>query len=301
MSTNIAETGRRAYDRLMERLTDALSTYRAGMGRVRREAGAYKDEQRYIEQHGAALASTARREVEAAEQEFSDTVLREVVPALRAEIVGHLTAQPDKELMQTLGYYHQFGIAMTKDEAKALSYDCAGNYLALRSLAAVAGKSGVNVGFTDVAEYIKTADRLQRLAQLPLMVCPQDYIHEALEVYPDVPLRRSDGTAYGSARRPDSISLLMSNTAAADAIKELDEVVDKLDATTVPEIREYEPIKTDDGTEISPAQQRAEDKDTAARQVTAEDTTAQEDLIAEARERAEADRKAAEDLKRYYL
>ena len=301
MSTKIAETGRRTYDRLMERLTDALGTYRAGMDRVRRESQAYKNENEYVTQHGGALASTARREVEAAEQEFANIILTEVVPALRTGIVDRLTAKPDAELMQVLGYYHQYGIKMTPDEARLLAYDAAGNYLALRALAAVAKPSGVSVTFPNEAEYIKTADRLERLAQLPLMIAPSDYLHEAMEVYPGVPLRRQDGTVYGSAGRPDSVSLLMSTTAVSDAISTLEEVADKLDAVTVPEISEYQAIETDDGTEISPAQQQAEAKAIAARQVTAEGTTAQEDLIAEARERAEADRKATEDLKRYYL
>lgn len=296
----ISENGRRAYDKLMEQLKDTMGTYRAGMSRVKAAAGAYKNEQQYIEQHGAALASTARKEIEEAEREFSDTLMNEIVSELRTEVVAHLTAKPDKELMQTLSFYREFGITMTKDEAKALAYDCSGNYLALRALAAVADKSGVKVSFPNVAEYIKTADRLERLAQLPLMVCPSDYLHEGVELYPDKPLRRGDGSVYGSAGRPDSVTLLGANAAFDSAVKELERVGEALDTATVPEIGEYQPVQNDDGTEISAAQQQSEDKARAAQQVQTGNTTAEQLGQIVTAGQKEADRRAAAGREYYF-
>ena len=176
-------------------IVGALSSYRSGMERIRSSAAAYKDEDTYINEHSAALVSDTRRKIDAAEKSFCDVISGEVVPALRAELVDHMTQQPDNAFMQTLTYYQQFNVKLSRDEVKALAYDAAGNSLALRCLSSIAEKSGIKVSFPTTAEYSGIIDRLEKMAQPPLMYCPNEFLHEGVEVMGNKPLRRADGRA----------------------------------------------------------------------------------------------------------
>ena len=296
----IFEDARREYDGMKDSITGALSSYRSGMERIRSGAAAYKDEDTYISEHRAALVSDTRRKIDAAEKSFCDVISGEVVPALRAELVDHMTQQPDKGFMQTLTYYQQFGVKLDAAEVKALAYDAAGNSLALRCLSSIAEKSGIKVSFPTTAEYSGIIDRLEKMAQPPLMYCPNEFLHEGVEVMGNKPLRRADGTKYGEAGPVDSLYLIMTTQSVESAMKAADEAGDTWSAAVVPEISEYEVLRTEDGEEVSRETQRATDKLTAAQQGKAEDTTTQQ-ITAEATEAQAQAAKAYEDFKKYYL
>lgn len=281
-------------------IAGALSSYRSGMERIRSGAAAYKDEDTYISEHRAALVSDTRRKIDAAEKSFCDVINGEVVPALRAELVDHMTQQPDKGCMQTLTYYQQFGVKLDAAEVKALAYDAAGNSLALRCLSSIAEKSGIKVSFPTTAEYSGIIDRLERMAQPPLMFCPPDFLHEGIEVFPDRPLRRADGSIYGNAGRPDSVYLLMQQQSMEATMKAADEAGETWSKAVVPEISEYDVIKTEDGEEVSRETQRATDKLTAAQQVNAEDTTTQQIAATVTAEQKEAEDRAARGRAYYF-
>lgn len=281
-------------------IVGALSYYRQGMERIRSSAAAYKDEDAYIRDNGAALAADTRQKITESEKGFSDFILNVTVPALREALVDRLTAQPDKAFMQTLQYYQQFNVKLSRDEVKALAYDAAGNSLALRCLSSIAEKSGINVSFPTVKEYSGIIDRLEKMAQPPLMYCPAEYLHEAVQVYPDRPLRRADGTQYGTAGRPDSVYLLMRQQEIEATMKAVVEAGDTWSAAVVPEIGEYQTYKDDDGNEVTPAQQRAEDKLTAAQQVTADSNEAQQIADAVTSEQKEAEARAARGRAYYF-
>lgn len=83
-------------------------------------------------------------------------------------------------------------------------------------------------------------------------------------------------------------------------MKAADEAGDTWSAAVVPEISEYEVLRTEDGEEVSRETQRATDKLTAAQQVNAEDTTTQQ-IAAEVTEAQAQAAKAYEDFKKYYL
>lgn len=290
-----------AWGTFKEREQEALSSYRSEMGKAKAAASAYKDEQSYVKEHQEQLARDARAEIAAAEKEFCSTIHDEVVPALRAELAEYLTAKPDRDFMDTMGFYNTFNIAMDEAEVRALSYDTAGNYMQLRALAAVAEKSGISVRFPSVAEYGKVIDRLERMAQQPMMFAPSEYLHEAIEVLPDKPLRRADGTQYGTTGRPDSVYLLMQQQSTESIMKAVAEAGDTWSAAVVPEISEYRPYKNEDtGEEVTSAEQRAQDKLTAAQQV--ETDTREAEKIAAA-VTAEQVRAAASysDFEKYYL
>lgn len=260
-----------AWDSFKEKEGEVLSYYKSELGKVKNAASAYKDEQSYIRQHQEQLVSTARQEIAAAEKAFCDTIHNEVVPALRAELAGYLTAKPDKDFMDTMVYYNTFGIKVDEAEVRALSYDTEGNYMQLRTLAAVAQKSGISVKFPSVAEYGKVIDRLERMAQPPLMYCPFDYLTEGVAILPDTPLRRADGSVYGTNGRPTSTGLIVSTQGMENTMKAVAEAGDTWSAAVVPEIGAYTDEKDEDGEVVSTAaEQRAMDKLTAAQQIKAD-------------------------------
>ena len=296
----IFERAAGAWDKYKEREQEALSFYRQELEKVRQRATAYKNEAEYISENAEQLVSTARQEIAAAEKEFCDTIHNEVVPALRAELAAHITAQPKADFMRTLSYYQQFGVPVDEQEVKLLAYDCEGNFLALRALASVAQKSGVSVKFPPIKEYSGIIDRLERMAQPPLMYCPFDYLTEGVGVLPDTPLRRSDGSMYGTSGRPTSTGLIISTQGMEATMKAVVEAGDTWSAAVVPEISEYEVIEGEDGEKISREAQRAADKLGAAQQVTAEDTTGQQIAAAVTTEQKEADARAARGRAHYF-
>ena len=281
-------------------IAGALSSYRSGMERIRSGAAAYKDEDTYISEHRAALVSDTRRKIDAAEKSFCDYIQGVTVPALREALVERLTAQPDRAFMQTLQYYQQFGIRMDPQEVKVLAYDAAGNSLALRCLSSIAEKSGIKVSFPTTAEYSGIIDRLEKMAQPPLMYCPNEFLHEGVEVMGNKPLRRADGTKYGEAGPVDSLYLIMTTQSVESAMKAADEAGDTWSAAVVPEISEYEVLRTEDGEEVSRETQRATDKLTAAQQVNAEDTTTQQIAATVTAEQKEAEDRAARGRAYYF-
>ena len=238
--------------------------------------------------------------IHAAEKSFCDVIIGEVVPALRAELVDHMTQQPDNALMQTLTYYQQFNVKLSRDEVKALAYDAAGNSLALRCLSSIADKSGIKVSFPTTAEYSGIIDRLEKMAQPPLMYCPNEFLHEGVEVMGNKPLRRADGTKYGEAGPVDSLYLIMTTQSVESAMKAADEAGDTWSAAVVPEISEYDVIKTEDGEEVSREAQWAADKLGAAQQVTAGDNSAQQIAAAVTDEQREAEARAARGRAYYF-
>ncbi|WP_294473092.1 hypothetical protein [uncultured Intestinimonas sp.] len=297
------ESVRREYDKLKQGAIDDLSAYRSGMERVRSEASKYKDEKAYIDEHSGDLKYSTRKKIEESEKEFCDYIHGTIIPALRTALVDHMTAAPDRAFMQTLTYYNEFGIKLDSAEVKALSYDASGNSLALRCLASVAEKSGVSVRFPTVKEYSGIIDRLEKMAQPPLLFAgSMDYINEAAQVMPDMPLRRADGSIYGTAGRPSSTYLITQIQSVESIMKAVDNAGEKWAAQVVPEISEYKPYKDEDtGEEVTAAEQRAQDKLTAAQMIDAEDTaTAEDEARRMGAEMAEANRKANEGLQ-YYI
>lgn len=257
-----------AWDSFKEKEGTALSYYKSELGKVKAAASAYKDEQSYIRQHQEKLIKDARAQINEAEEMFCAVIHDEVVPALRAELAAHITAQPKADFMRTLSYYQQFGIPVDEQEVKLLAYDCEGNFLAVRALASVAQKSGISVKFPTIREYSGIIDRLEKMAKPPLMYCPFDYLTEGVDVLPDTPLRRADGSVYGTNGKPTSTGLIISTQGMEATMKAVAEAGDTWSAAVVPEIGAYTDEKDEDGEVVSTAaQQRAEDKLESAKQI----------------------------------
>ncbi len=289
------------YDNMKNDITGTLSAYKLGLERVKSSAKVYKDEDTYISEHSAALVSDTRRKIAEAEKGFCDYIRGVTVPALREALVDRLTAQPDKAFMQTLQYYQQFGIKLEPDEVKVLAYDAAGNNLGLRCLAAVADKSGIKVSFPPMSDLSGIIDRLERMAQPPLMFCPSEFLAEGVAILGNKPLRRADGTKYGETGPVDSPYLIMTTQNMESTMKAADEAGDTWSAATVPSISSYDVVRGENGEKISREAQRAADKLTAAQRVSIEDTSAAQQIAdAVTAEQKEADAKAAKGRAHYF-
>ena len=98
-----------------------------------------------------------------------------------------------------------------------------------------------------------------------------------------------------------SVYLIMRKQESESAMNTVSEAGTRWGVDFVPEITAFEPVKTDDGGEITPEQQRAEAVKDAAQRVGVRDTTAEQTAQRITQEQAEADRRAAEGLKHYLL
>ena len=191
-----------------------------------------------------------------------------------------------------------FDLSLSRAELAGYILGADGNYTALRALHVVAKRSGYRLTVPSADDYQGDIDRIERAVRVPVMYAPYDYQHEALEVLPDRPVFRADGSFYTTGR-PDSVFLTLRAQEFENSMKAVTEAGTRWSVDFVPEITAFEPVRTDDGGEITPEQQRAEAVKDAAQRVGVSDTTAEQTAQRITQEQAEADRKATEGLKHY--
>ena len=201
--------------------------------------------------------------------------------------------------MDTLRDVWDFNLSLSRAELSGYILGADGNYTALRALQAVAKRSGYRLTVPSADSYQGDIDRIERAVRVPVMYAPHDYLHEALEVLPDRPVFRADGSYYTTGR-PDSVYLIMRKQEFESAMNTVSEAGERWSVDFVPEITAFEPVKTDDGGEITPEQQRAEAVKDAVQRVGVSDTTAEQTAQRITQEQAEADRRAAEGRKFYF-
>jgi len=141
---------------------------------------------------------------------------------------------------------------------EALVGQSEGNYAALRMLQAVAKKSGFDVPAPQAEDFSNDLRQIGRAATVPLMWSPAEYLHEALEVLPDMPIFRSDGSIAGTSGRPTTTNLLLSRHTLDDVYKGLKDAGERWSGAFIPAVSELKDIKNEETQEtITPEQQRA--------------------------------------------
>ena len=275
-----------------------LSTYRRDLETAKREAAQYKDEAGELARRKNGLIATARSKVSEADKGLHDAVTMLYLPKLREALSDYVCKRADRSFMDTLRDVWDFNLSLSRAELSGYILGADGNYTALRALQAVAKRSGYRLTVPSADSYQGDIDRIGRAVRVPVMYAPHDYLHEALEVLPDRPVFRADGSYYTTGR-PDSVYLIMRKQEFESAMNAVTEAGTRWSMDFVPEITAFEPVKTDDGGEITPEQQRAEAVKDAAQRVSVDDTTAEQTAQRITQEQAEADRRAAEGLKHY--
>ena len=287
------------FARYQAAVSSALSVYRRDLEAAKRTAAQYKDEAGELARCKEGLIATARSKISEVDRALHDAVVMIYLPKLREALSDYVCKRADRGYMDSLRDVWDFNLSLSRAELAGYILGADGNYTALRALQAVAKRSGYRLTVPSADDYQKDIDRIERAVRVPLMYAPYDYQHEALEVLPDRPVFRADGSYYTTGR-PDSVYLIMRKQEFESAMNAVTEAGTRWSMDFVPEITAFEPVKTDDGGEITPEQQRAEAVKDAAQRVSVDDTTAEQLTQHVTQEQAEADRRAAEGRKFYF-
>ena len=287
------------FARYQAAVASALSAYRRDLEAAKRTAAQYKDEAGELSRRKAGLITTARSKIGEADKALHDAVTMIYLPKLREALSDYVCKRADRGYMDALRDVWDFDLSLSRAELIGYILGADNNYTALRALQAVAKRSGYRLTVPSADDYQGDIDRIERAVRVPLMYAPYDYQHEALDVLPDRPVFRADGSYYTTGR-PDSVYLVLRKQEFESAMNAVTEAGTRWSVDFVPEITAFEPVKTDDGGEITPEQQRAEAVKDAAQRVGVSDTTAEQTAQHVTQEQAEADRRAAEGRKFYF-
>lgn len=279
-------------------VASALSVYRRDLESAKRTAAQFKDEAGELSRRKEGLIAAARSKVSEADKTLHDAVTMIYLPKLREALSDYVCKRADRGYMDSLRDVWDFDLSLSRAELAGYILGADGNYTALRALHAVAKRSGYRLTVPSADDYQGDIDRIERAVRVPVMYAPHDYLHEALEVLSDRPVFRADGSYYTTGR-PDSVYLVLRKQEFESAMNAVTEAGTRWSVDFVPEITAFEPVKTEDGEEITPEQQRAEAVKDAAQRVGVSDTTAEQMAQRITQEQAEADRRAVEGLKHY--
>ena len=279
-------------------VASALSVYRRDLESAKRTAAQFKDEAGELSRRKEGLIAAARSKVSEADKALHDAVTMTYLPKLREALSDYVCKRADRGYMDSLRDAWDFDLSLSRTELAGYILGADNNYTALRALQAVAQRNGYRLTVPSADDYQGDIDRIERAVRVPVMYAPHDYLHEALEVLSDRPVFRADGSYYTTGR-PDSVYLVLRKQEFESAMNAVTEAGTRWSVDFVPEITAFEPVKTEDGEEITPEQQRAEAVKDAAQRVGVSDTTAEQTAQRITQEQAEADRRAAEGLKHY--
>lgn len=280
-------------------VSSALSVYRRDLEAAKRTAAQYKDEAGELSRRKEGLIAAARSKIGEADKALHDAVTMIYLPKLREALSDYVCRRADRGYMDALRDARDFDLSLSRAELAGYILGADNNYTALRALQAVAQRNGYRLTVPSADDYQGDIDRIERAVRVPVMYAPHDYLHEALDVLPDRPVFRADGSYYTTGR-PDSVYLVLRKQEFESAMNAVTEAGTRWSVDFVPEITAFEPVKTDDGGEITPEQQRAEAVKDAALRVGVSDTTAEQTAQRITQEQAEADRRAAEGRKFYF-
>ena len=280
-------------------VASALSVYRRDLESAKRTAAQFKDEAGELSRRKEGLIAAARSKVSEADKALHDAVTMIYLPKLREALSDYVCKRADRGYMDALRDARDFDLSLSRAELAGYILGADNNYTALRALQAVAQRNGYRLTVPSADDYQGDIDRIERAVRVPVMYAPHDYLHEALDVLPDRPVFRADGSYYTTGR-PDSVYLVLRKQEFESAMNAVTEAGTRWSVDFVPEITAFEPVKTDDGGEITPEQQRAEAVKDAALRVGVSDTTAEQTAQRITQEQAEADRRAAEGRKFYF-
>lgn len=158
-----------------------------------------------------------------------DKAMSEEVKKLASEIRNALydavTTSCPPLFAAALNSYVQSGVKMQETEIRAFARYGAGNYAALRSLQAVAGKSGFKVAIPTADEIERDIQRIERAAWLPTMYAPPGFHAEGKEILGERPYFRDDGSVRQRTGEADALYLHLMERRLNDLDTELETAV----------------------------------------------------------------------------
>lgn len=278
-----------------------LSGYERDLGFAKAESAKYKDEAGELSNRKSRLVSAARSEIRAADKALHDAVTGDYIPKLRKELSAYVCGRADRQYVEVLRDFMDFGLRLTRPELDALILQADGSYTGLKMLSAVAEKSRFKMTTPSVDSFMEEIGEIENAVRVPLLWAPRDHLGSAADVMEDRPIRRPDGTVGGSYGRPDATSLLMSSMGLNQICKTILETGNRWAASFVPEITAFAPMEDGDGQIVTPEQQHTEAVQEANAQAVVKDTSAEDWARERATKRADNDAKAAAAMEKYTL
>ena len=196
----------------------------------------------------AKLIKSTRIEIEAC-----DIRLKHAAHSLAASLEKHLANEMVTEganaQLDMLRALNDFGVKLTPYELRTLANEC-DSYIAKRALSAIAERSGYKMNVPSLDGMAKEAARLRVRFMPPMMYCPLGYTKEAVEILPEQPWRKEDGTPYGYMNPLDDDIYLGAQRMEIEAMpKRFDEMSERWNGTFIPEVVSIDP-KTATAAEI---------------------------------------------------
>lgn len=179
----------------------AFAKYRKAMKEI---------DERYSEAYAAKKREETRQQVRI-DLEVADMRLSHEIRAysmdLRNEIDSIVTNPIPANLWANVQAYHSMNLKMSEIEIKAYARQTFDNLPALKVFAEVARKSGFNVSIPSIDRLADDIREIERASFYPTMYVPEGFLHEALELLPDVPVFNAYGQVIKGNGRPDAAYL----------------------------------------------------------------------------------------------
>ena len=280
-------------------VTDTLTRYKDAKETARSQASQYKDEETMYKRNMEGALARAKAEIAEAEKTVSEAS-KVNITKLRECLVQHVTTPPGDLFLKSLDVYSRYNVKLSRLELESLITLAAGSYSALRALQSVAQKSGFEISFPTVADYEADLHKLESmLTHLPLCFAPLNLVTEGLEVMPERPVRRHDGSA-AYMIKGNSVGAILTATQFNGLFNGLEETAERWAGSIVPALSELKPIQdAETGEEISPVEQKAAAIVDAAKQVSVDDDQAVRISREIGQRRAEAAAESARILSHY--
>lgn len=264
----------RDIDNYKDSVTGLMQAYRSNIETAKREAAKYKDEDAIFAAKKERCAAAAYSEIERADKSLVRSV-KQRVEKLRTELASYVCEEPSLGFMRQLEWYRSFNIKVTLSEIKSLLVRAGGNYLSLKALQSLAETAGYTVIVPDAQVFEDDIESIEGVMLAPLRWVDIEHMHEALEIFPNMPQFRADGTPVDLGYKPDFTSVLMRSSSLDELHKKIDAMQDRWTTDFVPKISELEPIKmeneeTGETVTISPEEQHEAAVQKAADAVTVE-------------------------------
>lgn len=197
------------------KIETALSTYRTSMERVRNEAKRYKDEDDHIRNNQPGHAEKAMNAINSARKQF-EAELKSTIRTMRENLGKYLSEPLNTDFAAKLKLYDDYGVKMCKSEVTALLKMNAGNPFGLRALDSVLAKTSADwrLEYRDTRLYEQDIEKLERMAANLPVYAPDEYHHEACELYKNTRIRyfkQGSNETYESGTTFDSVSIIMNS------------------------------------------------------------------------------------------
>lgn len=222
-------------ERYRDSVSDTLRRYAADVGEVKR---VYSRD--VAEQKRAALCANARNDISRAALSLEDAAAT-CAAQLEAFLQKQLLPGMSDDAEATLTFYRKYDIRPSLKELQLLVRLMDGSYAGLRAVQAYAERHNYVMKVPTIDGYFDEVERIRNNLRGVVYYAPDGCAEVALEVMPDVPLRRTDGTVYGTQGRPDVLTLTIGSGMLKSIENSCNDAAPRWEKLFVPPVVEIRP------------------------------------------------------------